>query len=262
MLYSYISAEICIANINKMEDVPPIILVAPGKRALEDDVDAPISTPDNAAPSEPSTPLSVLSTMASPSPKKPGASYASASGSSNGSVTGDAPTSTLGAAATSGGQPLVKRRKLTIREKEEKKLEKEVKERVKAEKKAQRDQEDKIKAEQRTQKEEEKRVKDEERRKKNEEKEEKKKAKEFELQRKEEEKRKKEEDKLKKERVCHIVQSSNATTDMALVATEAQCLLRQAKTLCREFWKCTGRCHPEPYHIPRITSTECTATRH
>jgi chromatin assembly factor 1 subunit A len=185
-----------------MDEPPKDILVALGKRSLEDDFDAPISTPDNAAPSDTSTPLTVLSTMASPTLTKAEPSQASASGSSNGSVIGDAPTSTLSTGVSNGAQPPAKRRKLTIREKEEKKQEKEVKEKAKAEKKAQRDQEDRLKAEQKAQKDEEKRVKDEERRRKNEEREEKKKAKEFELQRKEEEKRKKEEDKLKKERVC------------------------------------------------------------
>ena len=179
-----------------MDDPLQVIPTALGKRALEDDEDAPVSTPDNAAQSGTSTPLSVLSTMASPSPMKAEPSHASASGSSNGSVSGDAPTSILGAAAPTGAQPPAKRRKLTRKEKEEKKLEKDAKEKAKAEKKAQKDQEDRLKAEQRAQKDEEKRVKDEERRKKNEEKEEKKKAKEFELQRKEEEK-------LKKERVCY-----------------------------------------------------------
>lgn len=175
-----------------MDDSPQVALTVPQKRSIEDDVDAPVSTPDNAAPSDASTPLTVLSTMASPSPMKVATSRASTSGSSNNSVAGDALAPTLGAATSSGAQPPTKRRKLTIRGKEEKRLEKEAKEKVKAEKKAQKELEDKLKVEQKAQKDEEKRVKDEERRKKNEEKEEKKKAKEFELQRKEEEKRKKE----------------------------------------------------------------------
>jgi chromatin assembly factor 1 subunit A len=205
-----------------MEDPPQVIPTALGKRALEDDVDAPVSTPDNAAPSDTSTPLTILSTMASPSPMKAEPSHASDSGSSNGSVTGDVPTWPLGAATSNGTQPPAKKRKLTIREKEEKKLEKDTKEKAKAEKKAQKDQEDKLKAEQRAQKDEERRIKDEERRKKNEEKEEKKKAKEFELQRKEEEK-------LKKERVCYLSTLEFAVTNLKLVATKAQCLFRQAK---------------------------------
>ncbi|KAF2702998.1 hypothetical protein K504DRAFT_451971 [Pleomassaria siparia CBS 279.74] len=188
-----------------MENPPQLVVDAPQKRSLEDDVDPHVSTPDKAAPSNSSTPLSTLSTMASPSPMKLEVriepSLGSVSGSSsNNSVAGDAPVSNLCATASSSTQPPAKRRKLTVREQEEKRLEKEAKEKVKLEKKAQKDVEDRLRAEQKAQKDEEKRVKDEERRKKNEEKEEKKRVKEFEQQRKDEEKRKKEEEKLKKER--------------------------------------------------------------
>jgi chromatin assembly factor 1 subunit A len=137
----------------EMDEPPKDILVALGKRSLEDDFDAPVSTPDNAAPSDTSTPLTVLSTMASPTLTKAEPSQASASGSSNGSVIGDAPTSTLSTGVSNGAQPPAKRRKLTIREKEEKKQEKEAKEKAKAEKKAQKDQEDRLKAEQKAQRE-------------------------------------------------------------------------------------------------------------
>ena len=183
--------------VDEMEDPPQAILSAPLKRTHEDDVDMTISTPVKAEPSNASTPLSVLSTIPSPSSPKFETSHASPPGSSNNSIAGDSPGPTTDPTQSNNAQPAAKRRKLTIREKEEKRVEKEAKEKAKAEKKAQKELETKLKEEQKAQKDEEKRVKDEERRKKNEEKEEKKKAKEFEQQRKEDERR-------KKERVCCV----------------------------------------------------------
>ncbi|KAF2488356.1 hypothetical protein BU16DRAFT_474143 [Lophium mytilinum] len=113
----------------------------------------------------------------------PNARAASPAPSSNNSVSGQA--NAQPGISTNGAKPQ-KRRKLTPKEQEEKKLEREAKDKAKAEAKAQKD--------------EEKRVKDEERRKKNEEKEEKKRAKELEQQQRENEKRKKDEEKQKKEK--------------------------------------------------------------
>ncbi|KAF2276557.1 uncharacterized protein EI97DRAFT_398442 [Westerdykella ornata] len=162
-----------------MEDVQSTAAVTPSqKRPFDDDV--PVSTPTKNVVVQSDidgTPLTVVSSIATPSPLKK-SSQASVPPSTNASNA--QPTS-----STSGAQP-VKRRKLTDKEKEEKRLEKEAK--------------DKAKAEQKAAKEEEKRKKEEERQKKNIEREEKKRAKELEQQQKEEEKRKKEEEKLKKER--------------------------------------------------------------
>jgi chromatin assembly factor 1 subunit A len=159
------------------------------KRAFEDDV--PVSTPkkDHVQP-DPDTPLTVLSSVSTPSPLKRAAVQALDLPNGSNSTPGDVSMAT---SASSDAQH-AKRRKLTDKEKEEKRLEKEAK--------------DKARAEQKAQKEEEKRIKDEEKRKKNEEREEKKRAKELELQQKEEEKRKKEEEKLKKERVRLITSPS------------------------------------------------------
>ncbi|KAF2179805.1 hypothetical protein K469DRAFT_730437 [Zopfia rhizophila CBS 207.26] len=165
-----------------MEDPQQVTLYQSQKRPLEDD--ASVSTPTKAPPSETaSTPLTVLSTVPSPSPVKNATTQASPPASSNNSVAGDAPVPTHSATASGGAQQPAKRRKLTAKEKEEKRIEKEAKEKAKAEWKVQ--------------KEEEKRLKDEEKRKKNEEREEKKRAKELELQQREEEKRKKERSQLR-----------------------------------------------------------------
>ncbi|OCL06948.1 hypothetical protein AOQ84DRAFT_67418, partial [Glonium stellatum] len=166
-----------------MAEVLPAALSPSRKRPLEDESVDP-GTPSKPLPSSPhasepqSSPLTVLSTQPSPrSSPDPVARQPSPAPSSTDSVVGDATEATQNGASASGTQA-AKRRKLTAKEKEEKRLEKEAKEKAKAELKAQ--------------KEEEKRMKDEERKKKNEEKEEKKRAKELELQQKEEEKRKKE----------------------------------------------------------------------
>ncbi|KAF2728245.1 hypothetical protein EJ04DRAFT_504427 [Polyplosphaeria fusca] len=147
-------------------------LSQPHKRPLEEDAAVPVTTPTKPPPSEASTPLTVLSTIPSPSFSKEALSQSTPLVVSSGSTV--APTDT---------QPTTKKRKLTDKEKEDKKLEKEAKERAKAEQKAQ--------------KEEAKRVKDEEKRKKDEEKEEKKRAKELAQQQKEETIRKKDQNQMK-----------------------------------------------------------------
>ncbi|KAF2651285.1 hypothetical protein K491DRAFT_557154, partial [Lophiostoma macrostomum CBS 122681] len=174
-------------------ETPQVVLSQPQKRPFEDDAALPVSTPKNEPlHSDVDSPLTVLSTIASPSPLKSSVLQTTAPASSNSSVAGDVPVTANAPVVSSSASQPAKRRKLTVREKEEQRLEKEAKEKAKAEKKAQKEAEDKAKADQKAQKDEEKRQKDEEKRKKNEEREEKKRAKEFEQQQKEEEKRKKE----------------------------------------------------------------------
>ncbi|KAF2871324.1 chromatin assembly factor 1 subunit A-domain-containing protein [Massariosphaeria phaeospora] len=170
-----------------MED-PPAMLAAPQKRTFEEAED-PVSTPTKPPSSSASTPLTVLSTLQTPSPFKNTISQTSPPASSNNSVAGDIPAPTQPSGST---QQPAKRRKITPQEKEQQRLEKEARDKARSEKKAQKEAEDKLKADQKARKDEEKQAKDEEKRKKNEEREEKKRAKEFELQQKEEEKRKKE----------------------------------------------------------------------
>ncbi|KAH7396226.1 chromatin assembly factor 1 subunit A-domain-containing protein [Pyrenochaeta sp. MPI-SDFR-AT-0127] len=148
------------------------------KRLHEEDDEPAVTTPVKAIRSEASTPLSVISHIQTPSPLKR-----------------TAPSIPL-PASSSTPQP-AKRRKLTEKEKDDQRLEKEAKAKARAEKKAQKDAEDKLKAEQRAQKEEERRSKDEEKRKKIEERDEKKRQKEEEQQQKEEEKAKKERAQMK-----------------------------------------------------------------
>ncbi|KAH7135133.1 chromatin assembly factor 1 subunit A-domain-containing protein [Dendryphion nanum] len=153
-----------------MEDPPSMTLVHAQKRSHDDlDTLPPVSTPKKSPPSSnASSPLSVLSTVPSPSSVK--------------MVVGiTAPTQASAASATT--QQPAKRRKLTQQEKDDQKREKEAKEKAKADQKAER--------------EEQKRLKDEEKRKKNEEREEKKRAKDFEQQQKEEDKKKKERSQMK-----------------------------------------------------------------
>lgn len=185
-----------------MADQPQVALSPPRKRSFEEDDLPPVSTPKRAAiASDSESPLSVLSTIASPSPFKHASFRTSAPASSTNSVAGDLLASTQPAPVSSGTQQPAKRRKLTVQEKESR-------DKARAEKKAQKEAEEKAKAEQKAQKEEDKRLKDEERRKKNEEKEEKKRAKELDQQQKEEEKR-------KKERVSHSrAQFLITTTDV------------------------------------------------
>ncbi|KAJ4377455.1 hypothetical protein N0V83_000280 [Neocucurbitaria cava] len=151
----------------------------PQKRPLEEDTEAPFSTPVKAIRSEASSPLSVLSQIQTPSPVKGTAPNSTAPTSSNHAL------SSQTVPASSGTPQPAKRRKLTQQEKDDQRLEKEAKAKARADKKAQKEAEDKLKAEQKAQKEEEKR-------KKNEERDEKKRQKEEEQQQKEEEKAKKE----------------------------------------------------------------------
>ena len=170
-----------------MEAPLPIALASPQKRPHTDDVEP--STPNRNAPSNASTPLTVISSLDSPSPSKPMKRVEASPSDGKNAPPNGAPTSTQPASASGSTQQPAKRRKLTQKEKEEQAKEKEAKAQARAEKKAQ---EEKSRTEQKVQKEEERRIKDEEKRKKNEEKEEKKRAKELKQQQEEEEKRKKE----------------------------------------------------------------------
>jgi chromatin assembly factor 1 subunit A len=178
-----------IPTMDTMEVSTPVALVAPQKRPLDDAEPRP-STPTRAISSNASTPLTTVSSMATPSPLK-NASIPLLLG-TNAAVAGDTAITLPGTAPTPGSTQPAKRRKLTAQERKDRDAEKEVKAKALADRKAQKEAEDKAKAEQKAQKEEEKRARDEERRKKNEEKEEKKRAKELKQQQEEEEKRKKE----------------------------------------------------------------------
>jgi chromatin assembly factor 1 subunit A len=159
------------------------------KRPHEDDVDVQpsVSTPVKVAiRSEASTPLSVLS-VHTPSPMK------SLTPSTTAPNSNDMASSQIAPASSNAPQP-AKRRKLTQKEKDDQKLEKEAKAKAREDKKTQKEAEDRLKAEQKAAKDEEKRLKDEEK-KKLEEREEKRR-------RREEEQQQKEEEKAKKERVC------------------------------------------------------------
>jgi chromatin assembly factor 1 subunit A len=156
-----------------IESAPQITFAVASKRPHEDDNEPTVSTPKRVTMiSDVDSPLSALSSIASPSPLK----------------VSQAPSGTT--TSTTAPQPL-KRRKLTPLEKEQQRQEKEANDKARAEKKAQKDAEEKLKAEQKAQRDEEKRVKDEEKRKRAEEREDKKRAKELEQQKKEVEKLKK-----------------------------------------------------------------------
>ncbi|KAF2448630.1 hypothetical protein P171DRAFT_518118 [Karstenula rhodostoma CBS 690.94] len=157
----------------------PVVLASPQKRPRADDAEPSVSTPNRTASSNTSTPLSVMSSVQTPSPLKQISAGTHTPSSST------APTSTQSAPASSNDQQSAKRRKLTQQEKEEQVKEKEAKAKARAEKKTQKEAEEKLKADQKAQR-------DEEKRKKNEEKEEKKRAKELKQQQEEEEKKKKE----------------------------------------------------------------------
>ncbi|KAF1969785.1 hypothetical protein BU23DRAFT_539164 [Bimuria novae-zelandiae CBS 107.79] len=162
----------------------PVPVTSPQKRPHVDDVEPSVSTPLRCAPSNASTPLTIMSSLDTPSPLKYAKTDAVAMSSSTGSVAGGATGATQPTSSSSGSiQQPAKRRKLTPQEKEEQAKEKEAKAQARAEQKAQRD--------------EEKRLKDEEKRKKNEEKEEKKRAKELKQQQEEETKRKKEQSQMR-----------------------------------------------------------------
>ena len=160
-------------QVSIMED--PIAPVSP-KRPREDDDEPSFSTPVKAMNSAASSPLSVVSNIRTPSPLK---STTPSSIAPSASLSQAAPAS-----SSSTPQP-AKRRKLTQKEKDDQRLEKEAKAKARADKKSQKDAEDKLKAEQKAQKEQEKRKKAEQR-------DEKKRQKEEKQQLKEEEKAKKE----------------------------------------------------------------------
>lgn len=174
----------------EMETQPQPVAI-PQKRPFEEDVPAPVTPPrkSEASSETPDTPLSVLSSIVTPSPlKQHNVSQAPIPAPALNPTSANA----MPAPASSNDAHPAKRRKLTDKEKEEKRLEKEAKEKEKEKKRLEKEANEKLKAEQKAQREEEKRKKDEEKRKKNEEKEEKRRAKEQEQQQKEEEKRKKE----------------------------------------------------------------------
>lgn len=232
-----------------MEAPLPFVLASPQKRPHVDDVEPAITTPNRSAPSNASTPLTVISSLETPSPIKPKQCAANTPSKSNNSVAGDGPASMQPASAAASTQQAAKRRKLTQQEKEEQAKEKEkqakekeIKAQARAEKKAQ---EEKLKAEQKAQKDEEKRAKDEEKRKKNEEKEEKKRAKELKQQHEEEEKR-------KKERVSTSANVSSLfvriIANYCIVPDEAQRFFHKAqgcRGVCESYH---GRAHSKTLH--------------
>jgi chromatin assembly factor 1 subunit A len=167
-----------------MEDPTPLAPI-PQKRPFEDDDQPSVSTPVKAIRSEASTPLSVLSVQ-TPSPfKSNDMSNTTAVRSSN------ILFPSLAAPTSSDAQQPAKRRKLTQKEKDDQKLEKEAKAKARAEKKAQKEAEDKLK--------------EEEKQKRAEEREEKRRQK-------EEEQQQKEEEKAKKERVSSFIWSLSVFT--------------------------------------------------
>ncbi|KAL5422353.1 hypothetical protein PMIN04_004774 [Paraphaeosphaeria minitans] len=157
----------------------PVILASPQKRPHDDDAEPFVSNHNRNASSNSSTPLSVISSLQTPSPLKliPAGSHITSRSA--------APTTTQPAPAFSNDQQSAKRRKVTQQEKEEHAKEKDSKAKARAEKKVQKEAEEKLKADQKAQR-------DEEKRKKNEEKAEKKHAKELKQQQEEEGKKKKE----------------------------------------------------------------------
>ena len=240
-----------------MEAPLPIAFASPQKRPHVDDVEPSVTTPNRSAPSNASTPLTVISSLDTPSPIKSKQCAENTPSKSNNSAAGDGNASTQPAPAPASTQPAAKKRKLTQQEKEEQAKEKEIKAQARAEKKAQEDklkaeqkaQADKLKAEQKAQKDEEKRAKDEEKRKKNEEKEEKKRAKELKQQQEEEEKR-------KKERVSTTANDSRLIESMlancCIVADEAQRFLHQTQGYCGARQRSHGRAYPKTLYWPNI----------
>jgi chromatin assembly factor 1 subunit A len=185
-----------------MEDPTPATPV-PQKRPLEEDIEAPVTTPIKANNSTSSSPLSVLS-MQTPSPLKFTPSLA-VPGNTNGLV-----------ATASPAQQPAKRRKLTQKEKDDARLEKEAKAKAREKKRAQKEAEEKLKAEQKAQKEEDKQKKVEEREEKR--------------RQKEEEQQQKEEEKAKKERVSLVVPPHILIiANLPQVSDEAECFLHEAK---------------------------------
>ncbi|KAF2827050.1 hypothetical protein CC86DRAFT_322913 [Ophiobolus disseminans] len=159
-----------------MEDPTPLA-PTPQKRPRDDDMEPSVSTPVKAIRSEASTPLSVMS-VRTPSPMKSLTPNTTAPSSSDNLLSSQA----VPASSTNVQQP-AKRRKLTQKEKDDQRLEKEAKAKAREEKKAQKEAEDKLKAE--------------EKQRKTEEREQKRRQKEEEQQQKEEEKAKKERSQMK-----------------------------------------------------------------
>jgi len=167
-----------------MEALVAMPLTSPQKRVRDHDDGEPCTpTPHSSVTLTASTPLTVPSSVATPSPLRQ-ATIKPSSPSDSSHLAADHLIAPAQSASTSGLQP-AKRRKLTEEEKEEQRLEKEARAKAKAEKKTLKEVEDKLKAEQKAQK-------DEERRKKTEEKEQKKRARELKQQQEEEDKRRKE----------------------------------------------------------------------
>jgi chromatin assembly factor 1 subunit A len=203
-----------------MMEAPTPPAPIPQKRPLDEDVEPCITTPVKAPRSETSSPLSVRSVQ-TPSPFKPSATQ-------NTSISsGDS------ALASSAAQQPAKRRRLTQKEKDDQKLEKEAKAKARAEKKAQKEAEDKLK--------------EEEKQKKADEREEKRKQK-------EEEQQQKEEEKAKKERVSLFHSGNNGVfANCLVVSDEAQCFLYEAKSYGCQSWKGLGRVFPKPHLIISIS---------
>ncbi|KAL5117392.1 chromatin assembly factor-I (CAF-I) p90 subunit [Pleosporales sp. CAS-2024a] len=150
------------------------------KRSLNE-TEPPVTTPIKSIRSEASTPLSVRSVQ-TPSPFQ-----------SIALPNTTAPSNSDNAPSANNASQSAKRRRLTQKEKDDQKLEKEAKAKARAEKKAQKEAEDKLK-------EEEKRKKAEEREEKRRQKEEEQQQKDEKRRQKEEEQQQKEEEKAKKER--------------------------------------------------------------
>ncbi|KAF2646708.1 hypothetical protein P280DRAFT_545015 [Massarina eburnea CBS 473.64] len=167
-----------------MEAAAPVAALAGSQKRPFEDVAEP-STPNNRAiSSASSTPLSILS-VSTPSPLQRAPTAAAPTSASSSGAPAPTPTPAQSTPASSNAQS-AKRRKLTAQEKEEQRVDKEVKAKARAEKKEQKEAEDKLKAQQKEEK--------------NRAKELKKQQDEEEKRRKEEEKRKKEDEKQKKER--------------------------------------------------------------
>ncbi len=137
--------------INKMETPTPVALTDPQKRAL-DSAEPSVCTPTRPASSTTSTPLTVVSSLDTPSPLKH-AIIVTASASCDDSTVLDTSAPTSNTAVPSDAQQPAKRRKLTQQEKESKA-------KALAEKRAQKEAEDKAKADQKAQREEKKRAKE------------------------------------------------------------------------------------------------------
>ncbi|KAH7413688.1 chromatin assembly factor 1 subunit A-domain-containing protein [Phaeosphaeria sp. MPI-PUGE-AT-0046c] len=195
-----------------MEDPTPVAPI-PQKRPLEEDMEPTISTPVKVARSDTSSPLSVRSVQ-TPSPFKVNAT----------------PNTT--APASSAAQQPAKRRRLTQKEKDDMKLDKEAKAKARAEKKAQKDAEDKIK--------------EEEKQKKADEREEKRRLKEEEQQQKEEEKAKKERSQMKLNAFFVKPKATGVSPGKVLVESSQKPTPLSAVSLSEPFEAVTDLAPPSP----------------